>query len=136
MSLPCKCMKKNRFLLLKPFDLPVIIFATALTLASFAYFYSDKSSSSQVIIQGPMNSWIFPLDTEEEIIVTGPTGETRVLINKGSAAIVSSSCKGLTCIARGELYKNGQWTACLPNRVFLLIEGKTEPREDIDAAVW
>ena len=56
-------------------------------------------------------------------------------IVNGKAAIVASPCSGQTCVAAGALHKNGQWTACLPNRVFILIEG-AEGEDAIDAVSW
>ena len=126
-------MKKKSASLVKPLDIPVIVLALILTLATGAAVYSGGTTASQVIVRGPDKTWIFPLNVEETVTVTGSIGETRVEISRGRAAIVSSPCGGQTCVAAGALRKNGQWAACLPNRVFLLVEG----REDaVDAATW
>lgn len=120
---------------LKPFDIPVIVFAAALTVLAGAAAYRAGTASSRVIIRGPERNWIFPLDAEERVSVTGTIGETVVEIRGGRAAIVSSPCGGQTCVAGGSLHRNGQWAACLPNGVFLLVEG-TEGGDGIDAASW
>ena len=126
-------MKKKG--LLKPLDIPVIALAAVLTVTIAVIVYNRDSSSSRVIIRGPDKTWIFPLDAEEELSVSGSIGETRVLIHNGRAAIVSSPCSGQTCVAAGELHRNGQWAACLPNMVFLVIEG-AEGTDAVDAAAW
>lgn len=133
-------MKKNtqpeRFPIpLKPLDIPVIVLALLLCMAVAAAVYSGGTSSSRVIVRGPDRTWIFPLDAEEELTVAGAIGETVIKIQKRTAAIVSSPCGGQTCVAAGELHKNGQWAACLPNRVFLLVEG-SQGRDAVDAASW
>ena len=122
-------------MLLKPFDIPVIMLATALTVFIGLKAYDRGTNSLNVVVRGPDKTWIFPLDAEEQVSVAGSIGETMVEIRKGHAAIVSSPCNGQTCVAAGEINKNGQWAACLPNRVFILIEGAADA-DAIDAASW
>ena len=119
---------------MKPLDFFVIVLALALTLAIAVTVYSGEAAS-RVIVRGPDKTWIYPLDTEEQVIVNGAIGETRVMIQKGRAAIVSSPCSGQTCVAAGGMHKNGQWAACLPNRVFLLVEG-VDSGDAVDAVSW
>ena len=121
---------------LKPLDIPVITLATALTVIIGLKAYGRGTNSLSVVVKGPDRTWIFPIEAEERVSVTGSLGETVVEIRKGRAAIVSSPCNGQTCVAAGELNKNGQWAACLPNRVFILIEGATDDSDAIDAASW
>ena len=118
----------------KPFDIVVIILALALTLFLAVKVYSGRSGTPQLIVRGLDRNWIYPMTTELEIPVTGPMGETRVLLHSGRAAVVSSPCSGQTCIAAGGITRSGQWLACLPNRVFLLIEGSGSG--DVDAVSW
>ena len=123
----------GRDFLFKPLDILVIALAAAFAICLGGSVYSREKSSSRVIIRGPDKTWIFPLDAEEKVTVTGSAGETTVRIHGGRAAIVSSPCGGQTCVAAGEMHRNGQWAACLPNMVFILIEGGGE---SIDAASW
>ena len=113
----------------------MIILALALTLGIAFVVYSTEAASSRVVVRSHDRTWIFSLDTEETFSVSGPIGETVVSINKGEAGIVSSPCSGQTCVAAGALHRNGQWTACLPNRIFLLVEGAIEP-DIVDAVSW
>ena len=119
--------------LFKPLDILIIILAAALTLLIGARVYSGSKASSRVIIRSQEKTWIYPMDAEAELFAAGPLGETMVKISKGRAAIVSSPCSGQTCVAAGALHKSGQWAACLPNRVFLLVEGGEGA---VDAASW
>jgi hypothetical protein len=121
--------------LLKPLDIPVIVLATTLTVIVGLRAYGRGTDSLSVVVKGPDKTWIFPLEAEERVSAIGPIGETLVEIRNGRAAIVSSPCSGQTCVAAGELNKNGQWAACLPNRVFILIEGAGDT-DAIDAASW
>jgi hypothetical protein len=126
-------MGKNN--LLRVLDIPVIALAAALTLIIGFAIQGREAASSKVIIRNPDKTWIFPLEAEELVFVAGSIGETVVEISGSRAAIIASPCGGKTCVAAGALHKKGQWAACLPNKVFLLIEG-TETQDDIDAASW
>ena len=117
---------------MKPLDIPVITLAVILTF--FIGSSARQTSASRVVVKGQDKTWIFPLEAEELVTVTGSIGETVVEVHNGKTAIISSPCSGQTCVAAGKLHKNGQWTACLPNRVFILIEG-TKGR-DVDAASY
>ena len=119
----------------KPLDIVVIVLSAVLTLAIGSLVYSGESSTSRVIIRGPDRTWVFPLDAETIVDVPGPIGETVVRIHNGEAAIVFSPCNGQTCVSAGGLHKNGQWAACLPNQVFVLVEGAND-QDVIDAAAW
>ena len=120
---------------LKPFDIPVIALALALTLGIALRVYSGGADSSRVIVRSPDRTWIFPIDADETVSVLGPLGETVVNIHNSRAAIISSPCSGQTCVAAGGVQRGGQWVACLPNRIFLLIEGAIES-DAVDAISW
>jgi len=122
--------KKNPIKLL---DVPVLVLAAVLIVISSAY--NRDKVSSKVTVRGPERTWIFPLEAEEQVYVKGVIGETLVEIRDGKAAIISSPCGGQTCVAAGKMHKNGQWAACLPNMVFILIEGE-DTSEAIDAVSW
>ena len=125
----------NGKVFLKPLDVPVIVISVLLTIYIAVSVYSGTNLESQVIIQSSEKSWIYPLNSEVKLSIKGPIGETIVEINNGKAAIISSPCPGQTCVTSGYLSKNGHWAACLPNRVFVFIEGSGN-EEGIDAASW
>jgi hypothetical protein len=126
---------KNR-LRLKPLDFAVLAVALALTLCSALTVYSGAESEARVVIQGSGRSWIFPLEAEERIAVPGPLGETVVEIGGGRVMVLSSPCTNQTCVAAGHIRRPGNWTACLPNKVLVSIEGKEDEDGTIDAAAW
>jgi hypothetical protein len=115
-------------------DIPVILLSAALCIGAGVMVYAVPRGKTQVIIHGPDKAWVFPLDAEETISVPGPLGETLVRIHEGNAAIIASPCANQTCVAAGHLSKQGQWAACLPNNVFLLVEGNGD--NAADASAW
>ena len=121
---------------LKFWDVVIILLALALT-GFFAFrIYLRPRNVSQVHIKGQDGQWIFPLDAEETVTVSGPMGMTVVRIQHGEAWVESSPCENKVCIAAGHIKRHGIWIACLPNNVFLVIEGKDEFQDQLDAAAW
>ncbi|GHU67240.1 hypothetical protein FACS189447_09260 [Spirochaetia bacterium] len=119
---------------LKPLDIPVILLSLALCIGTGIMVYTVPRGEARVIIRGPDRAWVFPLNVEEVVSVPGPLGDTLIEIHGGNAAITASPCNNQTCVAQGRLSRQGQWTACLPNTVFLLIEGKVDNAPD--ASAW
>jgi hypothetical protein len=121
----------------KPLDIVVILFALALTGYSAFNAYASPQGRALVFIQGQGKEWVYPLSAEETVRVKGPLGITVVRIHDRAAWVESSPCPNKTCIAAGRLKHQGDWTACMPNKVFVIIRGeKNGQGDDVDAAVW
>ncbi|MDR2515967.1 MAG: NusG domain II-containing protein [Spirochaetaceae bacterium] len=119
----------------KPLDIPVMLLALGLALGAAFRVYRGAGETSRAVIRGSGGArWIFPLDAAETVRVAGPLGETVVEIAGGRARVVSSPCENQTCVSAGFLHAAGAWTACLPNQVFLLVEGGGEGERD--AVSW
>ncbi len=103
------------------------ILSIALALGVIALFsvqaYTGAGQSSEVSIQANGQDYLYPLDQDAEFSVSGPIGETTIQIRNRAVRVVSSPCRDKICIAAGWLSHSGQWTACLPNRVFVRVEG-------------
>jgi len=107
----------------KPWDLAIIFLALALTGFSAWSAYLKPGNYTQVLIEGYGNKWVFPLDAEETIEVPGPLGNTVVRISGNNAWVESSPCENQICVAAGRLHTHGEFAACLPNMVLVMIEG-------------
>jgi len=89
-----------------------------------------------VHITGESGEWMQPLDKTGEFEVPGPLGSTWVHIEGGSVSIESSPCPNQTCVAVGGISQANQWVACLPNEVFVSIEGSAGSEGVPDAAAY
>jgi len=114
-------------------DIAIIIIALLVIVLTSLYAYSGIKGKLYVHIKSDSNEWLIPITEQKTIWVKGPIGETEVVINSGSARIVSSPCREKICIRSGSISRPGQWVACLPNRVFVSIEGKSSGEESVDA---
>ena len=75
------------------------------------------------------NEYIYQLDEDQELEIEGPIGSTHVHISGGEAYISESPCENQLCVMMGSISKPGQWAACMPNRVFISIEGGSDDQE-------
>lgn len=108
--------------LARPLDLVVIAAAAAAFLAS-AYFVYGGPQPSTLVISSAEGEWLYPLAEDRSVAVDGPLGVTVVNIEGGRARIADSPCSNKTCMAAQPIASSGEWTACLPNGVFIRVEG-------------
>ena len=128
-------MKVLSKLLLRPFDFVAVGLSIVLTVVSGFYVYAKPGGVPQVVIHGFGKTWVYPLDARETIGVPGPLGITVVRIENGETWVEDSPCDNRTCVASGHIKEYGYWIACLPNNVFVLIEG-SEDNGKPDAFTW
>jgi len=114
-------------------DIIIILAVTGITFFTGYNAYIKPQGKMQVLIRGQGSEWLFPIDASEIIVVSGPLGDTAVRIEENRAWVESSPCDNQTCVASGLLSRQGQWAACLPNNVLLMIRGEGG---DIDAFAW
>jgi hypothetical protein len=74
-----------------------------------------------------------PLAVDRSVILTGPLGETLLEIRGGHACITSSPCSHKVCIGMGQIARQGELLACVPNDLLVRIEGEPaeEPSHDL-----
>lgn len=116
---------------MKPLDYVTLLFAAALVVAISTAVYGGADGRTTVLITAPDAEYLFASSVEETIAVSGPIGQTVVEIADGGARVVSSPCDNQICVLTGHVERAGRWIACLPNRVFVAVEGG--PDEQIDA---
>jgi len=115
-------------------DILIIAISAGFTFLSAFDAYIKPQDTLQVLIRGQDSEWYFPMDAEENVIVSGPLGDTIIRIQENRAWVESSPCENQTCVASGIVFRQGQWAACLPNNVLLMIEGTKI--EDADTIAW
>jgi hypothetical protein len=120
---------------LKVLDLVIALAAAGAIAFSAASVYGPGKGQADVAISGQGGEWIYPLSVDRDVAVSGPLGETLIEIRGKSVRIEDSPCPNKTCIAMGAIASPGQWLACLPNRVFVHIEGGGA-NEGVDASVY
>ena len=110
---------------LRPLDLVALLGAALAVALSAMVAYTPSNSALRVVISGSGGQWIYPLASDRTVQVAGPLGLTTVVIGEKTVHVSDSPCRNKICIAMGSISSAGQWVACLPNRVFVRIEGET-----------
>lgn len=116
--------------ILKPFDIVITIIVCAAIAAISIRVYKVDDQPVAVSIQSESGLSIYPLNQNQRLEVEGPQGITVIEIANEQVWVVSSPCRDKLCMTKGILQKNGDWSACMPNRVYVGIEGKNE--EELD----
>lgn len=119
---------RKRFV--KPLDLVItIMVCTAIVVISIRV-YSFDGQPVAVNIQSESGLSIYPLNQTQHLEIEGPQGITVIEIAEKQVRVISSPCRDKLCITKGVLKNNGDWTACMPNRIYVGIEGGKE--EELD----
>ena len=117
---------------LRLFDYLALLLSISLVVLVSVLAYGDSGEAEQVAIQADEGEFLYPLSRDRVIPVAGPLGETVIEIHDGEVRIAGSPCRDQICVAAGWLTTAGRWAACLPNRVFVHVEGGSVEGE-IDA---
>lgn len=122
------------FKALKFFDFVIFGFSIASFLVIMGLALQLSASASEVTIKAGDNRYIYRLEKDLEFDVAGPLGLTHIEIKNKAVRVVDSPCRDKICIHSGWLNSGGQWTACLPNRVFLSINAGNS--DSVDASTY
>lgn len=114
---------------MKLFDYIVLTLSILLVVILSFRIYSAASGEAVLRIDAAGTEYIYPLEQDAEIEVAGPIGLTHIVISGGEAYISESPCENKLCILMGGISKTGHWAACMPNRVFISIEGGSNDQE-------
>ncbi|HKJ85474.1 MAG TPA: NusG domain II-containing protein [Spirochaetia bacterium] len=119
----------------RPLDFVALLLAVLAVVGASIFAYGGSAQASEVSIENDEGTFLYPLDQDRLVQVSGPLGETVVEIEDGRVHVHESPCRDKICIAAGWLDATGQWTACLPNRVFVRVEGG-QSEDGVDAQTF
>ncbi len=115
---------------LKFFDYFAIAFSLAVILLISVTVYGENGKARYVVIEASGKSYIYMLDADRTVEVSGPLGNTMVKIVDSEVSVVESPCRDKLCIKAPPLKKTGDWNACMPNKVFIRITGSKDDKPD------
>ena len=112
--------------LLRPGDWLVVLLAAGVVAYSFPRFWQGGLADKAVIRQDGRVFAEIDLHQNRQITVAGPLGETRIVIEKGRARVLSDPGPRQYCVKQGWLMRPGEIAICAPNRVSVQITGRTK----------
>ena len=115
---------------LRLFDYISFAVAIAVIVVFAVHAYRGGEQGAQVRVQSESAVFLYPLEETRTLAVDGPLGHTEILITSAGVEVLESPCRDKICIAAGKATMSGEWIACLPNRVFLRVEGTEDTPVD------
>ena len=117
-------------------DFAILALALSVTIGVSALVFGGGSDQLYVHVTADSGEWIEPLDRNRELQVSGPLGITYVDIEASTVRILDSPCKNKLCVAMGAIGRKDQWIACMPNKVFVRIGGRSSEGGGVDAGTF
>ena len=108
---------------LKALDLVAFLVAVFVTGGAAFSAYGGNKNATHLHVEVSKGAFLYDLSRDVRLEFDGPIGTTVVVISDGNAKVESSPCREQICVNSGILKEGGDWTACLPNRVFLEVTG-------------
>jgi hypothetical protein len=121
---------------LKMFDGIALVFSLAVFLLFFLYGRSLSKDEGYLLIQDSEGESLYSMAETRDVVIEGPAGKSIIHIEGGRAAFTYGDCQDQLCVHMGDIQGSGEWAACLPNQVFITIEGGPEDEEGVDAGVY
>ncbi len=109
---------------LRPLDLPILLLGLLAVVTAFQRLGSGHRAGAWVEIRtAERRLQPLPLDQDRVLHVRGRLGVSTIEIHQGAVRFLDSPCHGKLCIRSGWQRHAGDFAACLPNRVSLLVRG-------------
>lgn len=104
----------------------VILFACAILLPLlFTRYGVVGSAGTQArIMTGAREFAVVPLQRNQSYRVDGYLGVSEIEVRDGRIRFLSSPCPGKQCVTSGWASRGGEFVACVPNRVSLVVLGQ------------
>ncbi|MBE0599470.1 MAG: NusG domain II-containing protein [Desulfuromonadales bacterium] len=115
-----------------PLDRLVIGLLAIAVLFSFRLLTGGEPGERLLVERDGRLLFTAPLAADREVSLSGPLGQTVLVIRQGGARIVRSPCPHQDCLAMGPARHHGDLLACVPNRLLVRIEGGGSPPTDYD----
>lgn len=106
-------------------DVGIILLSLAISVASL-FLFQSLDGADEVHVTTDQGQWVYDLSVDTMVDFTGPVGTTTMAIEDGKVHVHKSDCRNQLCVLAGEIEHGGEWVACLPNNVFIVIKGSPE----------
>ncbi|MBQ9494859.1 MAG: NusG domain II-containing protein [Treponema sp.] len=123
----------NFFKKIKLLDFVIFVIFVAVTAVAFATARKISSARVELIVHTPHGVYAYDMSNDKIIEVNGALGISRIEIVSGTARFIDSPCPNKTCVYAYPIGEAGAWAACLPNQIFIRIEGSNAGAADVMA---
>ena len=103
-----------------------ILFVAVVMFISFTVDGQNKNNKSAFVYIDNELFQKLPLDKATEVKISQDEIEMTIGISDGGVKIQNSNCKNQNCVKMGSISTQNQVIACMPNRVYILIESEAD----------
>ena len=116
-------MGRSKKRVLKTGDWLLLLAGGSLVAFLFIHYLFSAASGKEVTIRTPTASLRFELGADRTVLVEGPIGRTKIIIEGGMVWVDDSPCRDRVCVQMGKKKRAGEQIICLPNRVVVEVVG-------------
>lgn len=113
-------------------DWVVVAAAAALVGAVTVSTWVPATAAHVVEIRGPDGVETYSLANDRRLRVAGFSGVSEIELVSGRARFIGAPCRNRVCIAAGWLAAGGDFAACAPNGVSILLRAGNERYDAIN----
>ena len=107
----------------------VLLIAAVLALFLLRNWQEKETGNNAVVtVRTADGEAIYPLNKDGVFSLNG--GTNTLVIENGEAWVSEADCPDKICMGMGKISKNGEFIACLPNQVIIVVEGGEESPVD------
>lgn len=117
---------------IKPGDIFIIIAALCFIIGFSLLVYSVPGTDMRLHVISRDKEFIYTLQTDQLIEIQGPLGISVIHIKDNRAYMHASPCPLQLCVEKGAIMNPGEWVACLPNKILIIVKGKKDDQREID----
>ena len=117
---------------LRPADWVVIAAAAALVGAAAVWAWVPDTAATLIEIRSPDGHTDVRLLEDRRLRVAGFIGISEIEVADGRVRFIGAPCRNRVCLAAGWLAKSGEFAACAPNGVSVLVRGDGERYDAIN----
>jgi len=107
----------------KPADLLFLALSVILIAMSLIALSGRSEGPAKAVIKVKDDEYIYPLNQNRELEFKGELDTAHLIIHDNCIEFVESPCRDKICIHMGQARKDGDFLACLPNRIIVTIVG-------------
>ncbi len=93
----------------------------------------ETGTDAVVTVRTADGDEVYPLNKDGVFSLNG--GTNTLVIENGEAWVSEANCPDKVCMGMGKISKNGEFIACLPNQVIIVVEGGEESPVDIESQI-
>jgi hypothetical protein len=81
----------------------------------------ETGTDAVVTVRTSDGDEVYPLNKDGVFSLNG--GTNTLVIENGEAWVSEANCPDKVCMGMGKISRNGEFIACLPNRLIIVVEG-------------